>query len=269
MGQYLDSIMDYAWAFANSLPMQAIKELIGQAADTTATVLIRGERGVGKDLVARAIHAASPRQGKPLIKVNCETLPQKGLESELFGHEKWAFSEAHRRKLGKFEFANKGTLLVDEIGELPRALQPKFLHALQDHEFSRIGSQDRIRVDVRVIAATQRRPEGSRSRDAFWEALARLDLVEIRIPPLRERKDEIPALASFLLDRFNRQYLRAAALSPETLGLFLDYSWPGNLRELEDLVRRLVASGDPWGIHEEIHSRLRLTGRHRDLMPGA
>jgi len=237
--------------------MRAIREVIEQAADTNATVLIRGESGVGKDLVARAIHAASPRHERPFVKVNCAALPGELLESELFGHERGAFTGAHRRKLGKFEFANNGTIFLDEIGELSRALQAKLLHVLQDQEFSRIGAREAIRIDVRVIAATNRDLDRALGDGEFREDLYyRLNVVEIGVPPLRERKEEVQILAAAFLANLNQQYHRDASFSSETLALFAAYSWPGNVRELENLVRRLVVLGSPSQVHEEIRRRL-------------
>src|SRR5437899_4010216 len=183
--------------------MRAIRTVIENIADTDATVLIRGESGVGKDLVARAIHAASARHGGPFVKVNCAAIPPGLLESELFGHEKGAFTGAHRRKPGQFEYANKGTIYLDEIAELPLALQAKLLHVLQDFRFSRVGGHGLIDVDARVIAATNRDLEHAMARGEFREDLYyRLNVVEIRIPPLRERREEIPRLAAWFLARF-------------------------------------------------------------------
>jgi two-component system response regulator AtoC len=251
-------LAEYAPLFIHSQKMRTIKEIVEEVADTGATILLRGESGVGKDVVARAIHAASSRQDRLIVKVNCAALPAELLESELFGHEKGAFTGAHQRKLGKFEFANKGTIFLDEIGELPRPLQAKLLHVLQDFEFSRIGGREVIRVDVRVIASTNRNLEPALGSGEFREDLYyRLCVVELWIPPLRERKEEIPALASLFLARFNQQYGRELQFSPETIALFTAYSWPGNVRELENIIRRLVVLGNVQQVHEEIIARLR------------
>ena len=248
----------YAPFFDLSAKMRAVKEIIEQIADTNTTVLIRGESGVGKDLVARAIHAASPRRHHPFVKVNCAALPAELLESELFGHEKGAFTGAYRRKLGKFEFAKKGTLFLDEIGELPPGLQAKLLHVLQDAEFSRVGGREIIRTDTRVIASTNRDLEVALRDGQFREDLYyRLNVVEICVPPLRERREAIPLLAGHFLDKFRRQYKRAVELPPDTLALFLEYPWPGNVRELENLIRRLVVLGNVQAVHEEVIARLR------------
>src|SRR5437667_11186835 len=205
---------DHAPLLEGSPQMRAVRTVIENIADTDATVLIRGESGVGKDLVARAIHAASPRCDGPFVKVNCAAIPLELLGSEPFGHEKGAFTGAHRRKPGQFEYANKGTIYLDEIAELPLALQAKLLHVLQDFRFSRVGGHEVIDVDIRVVAATNRDLERAMARSEFREDLYyRLNVVEIRIPPLRERKEEIPLLASSFLSRFNAQYGRTKQLS--------------------------------------------------------
>ena len=221
--------------------MQAIRVIIENIADTDAMVLIRGESGVGKDLVARTIHAQSTRGTGPFVKVNCAAIPQGLLESELFGHEKGAFTGAHRRKPGQFEFAKGGTIYLDEIAELPLALQAKLLHVLQDFRFTRVGGNGLIEVDARVIAATNRDLELAMARGEFREDLYyRLNVVELRIPPLRERREEIPALTSMFLARFNEQYGRQKQLAPETIALLTEHAWSGNVRELENVIRRMV-----------------------------
>jgi len=236
---------DHAPLLEGSPQMRAVRTVIENIADTEATVLIRGESGVGKDLVARAIHAASPRCDGPFVKVNCAAIPLELLESELFGHEKGAFTGARRRKPGQFEYANKGTIYLDEIAELPLALQAKLLHVLQDFRFSRVGGQGSIDLDTRVIAATNRDLEHAMARGEFREDLYyRLNVVEIRIPSLRERKEEIPLLASAFLARFNEQYRRNKQLSPETIARLMEHSWSGNVRELENVIRRMVVLTD-------------------------
>jgi two-component system, NtrC family, response regulator AtoC len=225
--------------------MRAIRSVIESIADTDTTILIRGESGVGKDLVARAVHAASMRRNGPFVKVNCAAIPQGLLESEFFGHEKGAFTGAHRRKPGQFEYANKGTIYLDEIAELPLGVQAKLLHVLQDFRFSRVGGNGLIAADARVIAATNRDLEEAMTRGEFREDLYyRLNVVEIRVPPLRERREEIPALASWFLAKFNAQYGRQKQLQPETIARLRDYSWLGNVRELENAIRRLVVLTD-------------------------
>jgi two-component system response regulator AtoC len=225
--------------------MQAIRYIIESIADTDATVLIRGESGVGKDLVARALHAASPRRDAPFVKVNCAAIPHGLLESELLGHEKGAFTGAHRRKPGQFEFAHKGTIYLDEVAEFPLSLQAKLLHVLQDFRFSRLGGNGVIDVDARVIAATNRDLEDAMAQGEFREDLYyRLNVVEIRVPALRERREEIPVLAARFLAKFNAQYGRQKELAPETMTRLMEYSWPGNVRELENMIRRLVVLTD-------------------------
>jgi len=225
--------------------MRGIRTVIENIGDTDVTVLIRGESGVGKDLVARALHAASSRRRGPFIKVNCAAIPQELLESELFGHEKGAFTGAHRRKPGQFEYANKGTIFLDEIAELPLSLQAKLLHVLQDFRFSRVGGHEQLDIDMRVIAATNRNLEEAMASGEFRADLYyRLNVVEIRVPPLRERREEIPELAARFLARFNAQYGRQKQLTPETLARLTGYTWLGNVRELENVMRRLVVLAD-------------------------
>src|SRR5881392_1331864 len=224
-----------------SPPMRSIRAMIENIADTDATVMLRGESGVGKDLVARAIHAASPRRNGPFVKVNCAAIPAGLLESEFFGHEKGAFTGAHRRKPGQFEYANKGTIYLDEVAELPLVLQAKLLHVLQDFRFARVGGNAVIEVDTRVIAATNRDLEQAMARGEFREDLYyRLNVVEIHVPPLRERRQEIPLLVSAFLTRFNAQYGRQKELAPETLARLMEHPWSGNVRELENTIRRMV-----------------------------
>jgi two-component system response regulator AtoC len=237
--------LSYRLLLDGSPQMRAIGTVIENVADTDATVMIRGESGVGKDLVARAVHAASSRRRGPFVKVNCAAIPLGLLESEFFGHEKGAFTGAHRRKHGQFEYANRGTIYLDELAELPPALQAKLLHVLQDFQFSRVGGHQLVEVDTRVVAATNRDLEAAMARGEFRQDLYyRLNVVEIKVPPLRERREEIPALASRFLARFNSQYGQQKQLTPETLAWLTEYSWPGNVRELENVIRRLVVLGD-------------------------
>jgi two-component system response regulator AtoC len=228
-----------------SSKMQPIRDLISKVAGTNTTVLLRGESGVGKEVVGRAIHKASPRAAKQFLKVNCAALPGELLESELFGHEKGAFTGAYRQKPGKFEAAHQGTLLLDEIGEMPLRLQAKLLHVLQDGEFSRVGGEKIIDTDVRLIAATNRDLEASMRAHQFREDLYyRLNVIEIRIPPLRERRDEIPALAGHFLAVANKQYGRNVEISPALMRQLVEHPWPGNIREMENAIKRLVVLGN-------------------------
>jgi transcriptional regulator with GAF, ATPase, and Fis domain len=234
--------------------MREVSDLISRVADTDVTVLVRGESGTGKELVARAIHEASPRRDRPFVKINCAALPSELLESELFGFERGAFTGAIQHKPGKFEFANHGTMFLDEISEMQPPLQSKLHQVLQDGEFSRLGGHDDVRVDVRVVAATNRDLEQAVAEGQFREDLFfRLNVVCITLPPLRQRKDEIPVLAELFLhyyaEHFNK---RAPSLTTETLQLFAAYNWPGNVRELENLIQRAVILGSEEPIRQEL-----------------
>ena len=224
--------------------MQSVRDVIAKVAGANVTVLLHGESGVGKELVAHALHRAPPRASHPFLKVNCAALPEDLLESELFGHEKGAFTGAYRGKPGKFELAQHGTIFLDEIGEIPLRLQAKLLHILQDGEFARVGGEQMIHSDVRVIAATNRNLEAAIRAGSFREDLYyRLNVIAIRIPPLRDRLGEIAVLADHFLRRFNAEYGRSVAMSAATLRMFTDYAWPGNVRELENAVKRMVVLG--------------------------
>jgi two-component system response regulator AtoC len=260
---------DALLGLCNSGKMAPIRDLVSKVAATNTTVLLRGESGVGKEIVARAIHKASPRAGRQFLKVNCAALPSELLESELFGHERGAFTGAYRQKPGKFEAADQGTLLLDEIGEMPLRLQAKLLHVLQDGEFSRVGGEKVIDTDVRLIAATNRDLEASMRTHQFREDLYyRLNVIEIRIPPLRERRDEIPVLVDHFLHKFNAQYGRAVDMPSETLRVFMEYHWPGNIRELENAVKRIVVLGSARPVHVEIIGNVANGSRPPGARPG-
>jgi two-component system response regulator AtoC len=234
---------DRAFLFwGNSPEMQTIASVIEQVSDSDVTVLIRGESGVGKELVARAIHTRSPRKNKPFVKVNCAALPGELLESELFGHEKGAFTGAATTRIGKFEQADTGTIFLDEIAEMKAALQAKMLHVLQDGQFTKLGSNKSITVDVRVVAATNRDLEAMMRRNEFREDLYyRLKVIEVTVPPLRERRNEIPHLVDFFTDRYARRYNRPLPqLSDRLTTMLQTYEWPGNIRELENMIKRIV-----------------------------
>ncbi len=245
--------------------MREVREIIEQVADTDITVLVRGESGTGKELVARALHRLSGRVDRPFVKVNCAALPSELLESELFGFEKGAFTGAQRRKLGKFEYANHGTIFLDEISEMHPALQAKLLQVLQDGEFSRLGGESDVHVDTRVIAATNRNLETAVAEGSFREDLFyRLNVVTVQLPPLRERKDAIPLLVDHFLTMYNRQYGKSVKqLQPRTLEACHAYQWPGNVRELENTVKRMVVLGNEQAILEEITHRTSLAGDAR------
>jgi len=234
--------------------MREVRDLISRVADTDVTVLVRGESGTGKELVARAVHAASPRRERTLVKVNCAALPTELLESELFGFERGAFTGAIQHKPGKFEFANHGTMFLDEISELGPPLQSKLLQVLQDGEFARLGGRQDVRVDVRVVAATNRDLETAVDDGRFREDLFfRLNVVCITLPPLRQRREEIPGLTQYFLGRYSEHYnKRPLALATDTLRLFAEYDWPGNVRELENLVKRMVILGTDAQIRRDL-----------------
>jgi two-component system, NtrC family, response regulator AtoC len=234
--------------------MREVHDLIARVADTDVTVLIRGESGTGKELVARAIHHASPRRDKTFVKVNCAALPSELLESELFGFERGAFTGALQHKPGKFEFANHGTMFLDEISEMQPPLQSKLLQVLQDGEFARLGSRNDVRVDVRILAATNRDLELAVADGQFREDLFfRLNVVCITLPPLRQRRDEIPELTRIFLRHYGEHYNKPPQpLASDTLRLFAEYDWPGNVRELENLIKRTVILGTDESIRREL-----------------
>jgi DNA-binding NtrC family response regulator len=234
---------DQALAFwANSDVMKSVATIVDRVADNDVTVLIRGESGVGKELVARAIHDGSPRRTRPFVKVNCAAVPDDLLESELFGHEKGAFTGAASLRVGKFEHADGGTLMLDEIGEMKPQMQGKLLHVLQDGDFSRLGSNKRVTADVRVLAATNRDLEAMLARSEFREDLYyRLKVIEINVPPLRDRQDEIPQLIEFFTAKYAKRYnRREPTLTPALIDALQNYSWPGNVRELENACERIA-----------------------------
>jgi two-component system response regulator AtoC len=232
--------------WGDSPAMRQVAHVIEQVADSDVTVLIRGESGVGKELVARAIHQHSTRRQKPFVKVNCAALPTELLESELFGHEKGAFTGAATTRIGKFEQANFGTILLDEIAEMKPPLQAKLLHVLQDSEFTKLGSNKKITIDVRVVAATNRDLERMMLNGDFREDLYyRLKVIEASVPALRERRDEIPHLTDFFIAKYSQRYNRPVRpLSDELRQMFLTYEWPGNVRELENMIKRFVILQD-------------------------
>ncbi|RMF58513.1 MAG: sigma-54-dependent Fis family transcriptional regulator [Calditrichaeota bacterium] len=224
---------------AKSSRMEDVLRMVGQVAQSDATVLILGESGTGKELIARAIHYNSPRKEKPLITVNCPSIPENLLESELFGHVKGAFTGAVKDRKGKFELADGGTIFLDEIGDLPESLQAKLLRVLQEQEFERLGDSQVIKVDVRVIAATNKDlfkqvQEGKFREDLYY----RLSVVPIVLPPLRDRKEEIPYLVDFFLQRYGKG--KQFTITPEALEALQSYDWPGNIRELENAIERAV-----------------------------
>jgi two-component system nitrogen regulation response regulator GlnG len=228
--------------------MQEVFKLIGQLAMSDATALITGESGTGKELIARAIYGHSKRSDKPFLAINCAAIPENLLESELFGHEKGAFTGAANQRIGKFEQCNGGTLFLDEIGDMTAATQTKILRVLQNGTFERVGGNQPIKVDVRIIAATNKLLEQAVAEKQFREDLFyRLNVVRLRVPPLRERRPDIPLLVDYFLQKFaakNKQPVKA--VTDETLRALQNYDWPGNVRELENVVHRalVVSKGD-------------------------
>jgi DNA-binding NtrC family response regulator len=221
--------------------MRRLKELIEQVARTDATVLITGETGTGKELVARAIYQSSPRKKNLFVRVNCAALAEGVLESELFGHERGAFTDAYIQKRGRFELADRGTLFLDEIGDIPLATQVKLLRVLQEGELERVGAEETIKVDVRIIAATNQNLSQAIKEKRFREDLFyRLNVVSLELPPLRERKEDIPLLAQYLLRKHRRLNKQVEGISKEALDCLISYSWPGNIRELENTIERAV-----------------------------
>ncbi len=249
----------YHLLFGHSRRMRDIQSIIDQIADTDITVLVRGESGTGKDLLARTVYENSSRAGKPFVKVNCAALPRDLLESELFGYEQGAFTGANYTKQGKFEFANGGTVFLDEITEMHVDLQAKLLHVLQDAEVCRVGGKEPVRIDVRVIAASNRNIEEEiRDKRFRSDLFYRLNVVNIQLPPLRERADEITHLVDYFLDRYADQYNRPGARVPDDLlAEMTAYHWPGNVRELENYMKRIVVVGDADGVRREIRNSRR------------
>ncbi len=226
----------------NNQRMQEILEMLPSVADTEATILIMGETGTGKELIAKAIHYNSKRAKGPFVKVNCTALSETILESELFGHEKGAFTGAYKMRKGRFEVADSGSIFLDEMGDIPISMQLKLLRVLQEMEFERVGGSETIKVDVRVIAATNRDLEDAVKKGTFREDLYyRINIIPVRIPPLRERKDDIPLLANHFIDKFNKKNKKnIKEPSAELIAMLMDYNWPGNIRELENAIERAV-----------------------------
>ncbi len=249
--------IDRSFGFDNiigkSKVMKDIFKIVRQVANTRSTVLIMGESGTGKELIARAIHYHSPRKNHPFVTINCAAIPDTLIESELFGHEKGAFTNAIERKLGRFEIAHQGTLFLDEIGELSLMTQAKILRFLEEKEFNRVGGSKTIKVDVRLIAATnkdlpQQVKKGEFREDLFY----RINVVPILLPPLRERKEDIPLLIDHFIKKFNSENQKnVKGVTPEALEAMINYDWPGNVRELENLIERVVALTQNEYIHPE------------------
>ena len=226
----------------NSPALESVLEQVERVATTDSTVLVQGETGTGKELIARAIHNISPRCGRSFVKLNCAAIPLDLLESELFGHEKGAFTGAIAQKIGRFEMADKGTLFLDEVGDIPLALQPKLLRVLQEQQFERLGSGRTHQVDVRLVAATNRDLTKMVKRGEFRiDLYYRLNVFPVMLPPLRERCEDIPVLVAHFVDLYSRRMSKQIAqISAETLSALSSYAWPGNIRELQNMIERAV-----------------------------
>ena len=255
--QALDEIPPEAVVFGRSDVMQAVRDRLDKVAAANVPVLIQGESGTGKDIIARMIHGRSPWRTGPFVKVNCPAIPGTLLESELFGYEKGAFTGAYGTKPGRVEMAHRGTLFLDEISELDLALQSKLLQLLQDGQFCRIGAQEDKKVEVRVVCATNRHLESEIENGTFRQDLFyRINVVNVTLPPLRERRGDIEDLASYFLEYYNRKYnCRAKPLSVELMAVLQKYHWPGNIRELENLIKRYVILGTEDVISSDLVTR--------------
>ena len=249
--QELENRFRPANIIGNARAMEPVYELIARVSPSDTTVMIRGESGVGKELIANAIHYNSGRAARPLVKVNCAALPESVLESELFGHEAGAFTGALRQRRGRFELAHSGTIFLDEIGDLPPTTQVLLLRVLQEREFERVGGASTIRIDVRIITATNRNLEQLVSEGKFREDLYyRLNVVPIHVPPLRERKTDIPLLADFFVERYSKAMKKPIRrISTPAIDMLTSYHWPGNVRELENCIERAVLLSDDAVIH--------------------
>jgi len=239
----------------SSPALESVLAEVERVARTDSTVLVLGETGTGKELIARAVHNLSSRSERPFIKLNCAAIPFDLLESELFGHEKGAFTGAIAQKIGRFEMADKGTLFLDEIGDIPLGLQPKLLRVLQEQEFERVGSGQTHKLDVRVVAATHRSLEDMVKRNEFrGDLYYRLNVFPVELPPLRERREDIVPLMMHFVDMYRRRMRKSIEdVSPETISSFVSYSWPGNIRELQNLVERAVILSNDGVLHNPLH----------------
>jgi two-component system response regulator AtoC len=237
--------------------MNALRDRLGKVAGANVPVLIHGESGTGKDIIARMVHSLSPWKSGPFVKVNCPAIPGTLLESELFGYERGAFTGAYGSKPGRVEMAHRGTLFLDEISELDMSLQSKLLQLLQDGQFCRIGAQADKKVEVRIVCATNRKLEEEIENGTFRQDLFyRINVVNLYMPPLRERRNDIQNLANYFLDYYNRKYnCRAKPISPELTEVLQKYHWPGNIRELENLIKRYVILGSEDVISSDLQPR--------------
>jgi formate hydrogenlyase transcriptional activator len=252
----------------SSAALESVLEQVERVAPTDSTVLIQGETGTGKELIARAIHNLSGRCGRPFIKLNCAAIPFDLLESELFGHERGAFTGAIAQKIGRFELADKGTLFLDEVGDIPPGLQPKLLRVLQEQEFERLGSARTHQVDVRLVAATNRNLADMVKRNEFRSDLYyRLNVFPIPLPPLRARREDIPALVEHFVEIYARRMGKEIEdISPETMSALVSYQWPGNIRELQNFMERSVILTSGSVLHPPLAS-LRIASEAESLGP--
>jgi DNA-binding NtrC family response regulator len=252
----------------NSAPMREIYSLIEQVAPSSASVLITGESGTGKELVARTIHQLSPRRDKPFIGINCSAIPETLMESELFGHEKGAFTGAASRRQGCFELADGGTLLLDEIAEMPEMLQAKLLRVIEERSLRRLGSRKEVAIDVRLLAATNKQPEDAVAKGRLREDLLyRLNVFRLQLPALKDRKDDLPILAQYLVEKLAERHGRPARfLSPAALTALQFHAWPGNVRELRNVIERavIICSGDQIERHHFAPYPIDQRERHRN-----
>ncbi|HEX9912690.1 MAG TPA: sigma-54 dependent transcriptional regulator, partial [candidate division Zixibacteria bacterium] len=264
----IDSQYDIVWG--ESAEMKKIKELILKVASTKSTILIQGESGTGKQVLARAIHNLSNRKDKPFVYVNCVALSEQLLESDLFGHEKGAFTGAYQRKKGRLETAHTGTVFLDEIGDITPVIQTKFLHFLESGEFERVGGTQTLKVDARIIAATNRDLSRALEDKKFREDLFfRLNVISITIPPLRNRKEDITNLANHFLQKFNQEMKkRIISIDPQILEVFSTYSWPGNIRELQNILERAVVLAPSDTITTELVLPQLSHTKKEELLPG-
>jgi len=255
--QSIGEIPPEAVVFGSSELMNSLRDRLGKVASANVPVLIHGESGTGKDIIARMVHCLSPWKSGPFVKVNCPAIPGTLLESELFGYERGAFTGAYGSKPGRVEMAHRGTLFLDEISELDMSLQSKLLQLLQDGQFCRIGAQADKKVEVRIVCATNRKLEEEIENGTFRQDLFyRINVVNLFMPPLRERRNDIENLANYFLDYYNRKYnCRAKAISPELMEVLQKYHWPGNVRELENLVKRYVILGSEDVITSDLQPR--------------
>jgi DNA-binding NtrC family response regulator len=250
--------------------MKNLLQLAHRAAGTNSTILLLGESGTGKEVVARSVHQWSPRANHSFVVVNCVAIPEQLLESELFGHERGAFTGAHQLKKGRFEVADRGTVFLDEIGEIPPSIQAKLLRVLQDHEFERVGSTRSMKADIRVIAATNSDLERAVKEGRFREDLYyRLNVVCLQLPPLRERKEDVPVLIAYFIGKYSAELKKPQKrLSPEALDRLSSYHWPGNVRELENVIERaMVLSGSNQIGQEDLPLQI-ISGPRRDSFSG-